>query len=329
MRRASTNRHVAVKDPVRDLLARVAAPQDAIFMRAYATFEKLMTQVLLGEHTHPNAGGRKLGMSPARESGGLEPKLRPDARKILDEPAPKIRLDARKILDDRERCRQELAQKLLREVQSDDMAECARRWVMEFEFDTFKSDVIYLRKKALENPGLVWAPTNLLNLDLVRVAIVRILTAVENIERSNSKVRTLLAAQRADSVKDPRTFFGKRSRGRPGNLETDRHIKLILRERVFSSGRPMRQLAFRIAPLLPSKRKPKRLYEQVKQMARRETTVPRGWRGSLWSVQIEPLRSIDWLRITPERKLAVQRIRAKRKRLSAKSQMRKKKSIRT
>jgi hypothetical protein len=174
----------------------------------------------------------------------------------------------------------EAISQLAREIEDPEMQACIRRWVMQFEFEWFAAAVLHLGERVLKDPWLAWMPTTPRNAWRVRVAAVQI--------RSAAKVLGPLVA-------------AKRRRGRPVRPDVEGHVDLILRDRLLGT-RSTREVALRVAPHLIHPWEGEHFYEYVKRAARKEVAPPPSWHGSTWAKATAPLREVDKLRITEQRK---------------------------
>jgi hypothetical protein len=258
----------------------VAIPPRAAFMSVYPTFERLMLDTLLRLPDDPN-GNQKA----ASESLDVA-KTKPLDTAEADELAQK-----------QKQHRRQVARKLLAELKTKAMRDCARRWVMEFEFDRFVADLVHFGGRAIDAPWLVWKAVEFQNTHLIHRA--SRLVAVELarlMSLAPSQVRVMVAAQRAGILKDPKSYRDKRPRGRVRHIDLDYYVSMILRERIFAQPKSMRELARLIAPHLSGSWKMESLRKRITVEAEKRAPVPSAWNGSLWSQQVEPLRDTKWYR---------------------------------
>ncbi|MCL4750426.1 MAG: hypothetical protein KJ015_09710 [Myxococcales bacterium] len=203
--------------------------------------------------------------------------------------------------------------RLAAETSDPAIAACARRWVAQFEFERAVGECVRLGPGARVKPRLVWEARTAAESRLVRSMVTEVLFWLIALARRSGgdQVKRMAGELQSGHLVDPRTLRTRRSRGRPRTSELEGICLLVLRERLFPSGLPLRSACNRAIKIMPAKWTLERLYERVKREARKQVPVPRGWKKTLLAQRCEPLRG-DPFAVTPERLKWVMAERARR-----------------
>lgn len=203
--------------------------------------------------------------------------------------------------------------RLAAETSDPAIAACARRWVAQFEFERAVGECVRLGPGASVKPRLVWEARTPAESRLVRSLVTEVLFWLIALARKSGgdQVKRMAGELQSGHLVDPRTLRTRRSRGRPRTPELEGICLLVLRERLFPSGLPLRSACNRAIKIMPAKWTLERLYERVKREARKQVPVPRGWKKTLLAQRCEPLRG-DPFAVSPEHLKWVAAERARR-----------------
>ncbi|GMV15905.1 MAG: hypothetical protein AMXMBFR56_41290 [Polyangiaceae bacterium] len=203
--------------------------------------------------------------------------------------------------------------RLAAETSDPAIAACARRWVAQFEFERAVGECVRLGPGARLKPRLVWEARTPAESRLVRSLVTEVLLWLIALARRSGgdQVKRMAGELQSGHLVDPRTLRTRRSRGRPRTPEIEGICHLVIRERLFPTGLPMRTACHRAVKVMPSQWGFERLYERVKKEARTEVPIPRRWKQTLLARQCKPLRGDPFAR-TDERRKWVDAERARR-----------------